>query len=271
MRQPYHFLLFCQIHYKIQTNDTRLENTKTDENIICYVSQQKGFIKYINKKEIKKSTNNYKLITARANGGNGCFGNSFVGKPNEVHTKSYISFNLTTENEALSLLSYMKCKLPNFMLSLRKISQDISESTCKWIPLPELNKEWNDEEVYKYFKLSEEEIKLVKDTKVIGYNDIKQINENEPKIIKDGRKQYYLINEKLFKVKKDKSQGELFGSYIDGKIIEGIKNNDELVDEPIIEVKKKKSIKKPTKEDNDELVNEPIIEVKKKILIVKKS
>jgi site-specific DNA-methyltransferase (adenine-specific) len=213
-----------QDFYKIQTNDTRLENTKTDENIICYVSQQKGFIKYINKKEIKKSTNNYKLITARANGGNGCFGNSFVGKPNEVHTKSYISFNLTTENEALSLLSYMKCKLPNFMLSLRKISQDISESTCKWIPLPELNKEWNDEEVYKYFKLSEEEIKLVKDTKVIGYNDIKQINENEPKIIKDGRKQYYLVNEKLYKVKKDKSQGELFGRYIDGKIIEGINN-----------------------------------------------
>ena len=65
----------------------------------------------------------------------------------------------------------MKCKLPNFMLSLRKISQDISESTCKWIPLPPLNKEWNNEKVYKYFKLSEDEIKLIKDTKIIGYKD----------------------------------------------------------------------------------------------------
>jgi hypothetical protein len=68
------------------------------------------------------------------------------------------------------------------LLSLRKISQNISSDTCKWIPLPELNKEWNDDEVYKYFKLSEEEIKLVKETKVSGYNDIKHINENEPKI-----------------------------------------------------------------------------------------
>ena len=106
------------------------------------------------------------------------------------------------------------------MLSLRKMSQHCNELTCKWIPLVPLNKEWNDEEVYKYFKLSEDEIKLIKETKISGYNDIKPINENEPKIIKDGRKQYYLIGDKLYKIKKDKSQGYIFGSYIDGKIIE---------------------------------------------------
>jgi hypothetical protein len=66
----------------------------------------------------------------------------------------------------------MKCKLPNFMLGLRKISQHISKSTCKWIPLVPLNKEWNDDEVYKYFKLSEEDIKLVKETKINGYKSI---------------------------------------------------------------------------------------------------
>jgi predicted RecB family nuclease len=107
------------------------------------------------------------------------------------------------------------------MLSLRKSSQDISESTCKWIPLPPLNKEWNDEDIYKYFKLSENEIKLVKETKVVGYKDLIE-NINEPKIIKDGRKQYYLIDTKLYKVKKDKSRGDLFGTYIDNKIIEDI-------------------------------------------------
>ena len=67
----------------------------------------------------------------------------------------------------------MKCKLPNLLLSLRKSSQDISETTCKWIPLPPLNKEWNDEEVYKHFKLSENEIKLIKETTISGYKDIK--------------------------------------------------------------------------------------------------
>jgi hypothetical protein len=63
----------------------------------------------------------------------------------------------------------MKCKLPNLLLSIRKSSQDISEATCKWIPLPPLNKEWNDNEVYKYFKLTPEEIKLVNETDIKGY------------------------------------------------------------------------------------------------------
>jgi hypothetical protein len=51
-------------------------------------------------------------------------------------------------------------------------------------------------------------------------NDISPMDENEPMIIKDGRKQYYLINQKLYKVKKDKSQGKLFGSYENDIIIE---------------------------------------------------
>ena len=188
------------------------------------MSQQKGFIKYIDKKFIKKEYNFFKIITPKASfSGSSGFGNTFIGTTNEVHSGSYISFKVSNENEAKSLLSYIKCKLPNFMLSLRKISHNLCEDTCKWIPLVPLNKEWNDEEVYKYFKLSEDEIKLIKETKISGYNDVKPINENEPKIIKAGHKQYYLINNKLYKVKKDKTQGDLVGIYKDGKIIEDIK------------------------------------------------
>ncbi|ARF10351.1 putative site-specific DNA-methyltransferase [Hokovirus HKV1] len=160
-----------QDYYKIQTNDKRLVNDYVNNTIKCYVSQQKGFIKYIDKKEIKKLYNDYKVITARANGKNKCFGNTFIGNPNKVHSKSYISFNLKSEIEAKSLLSYLKCKLPNFMLSLRKITQDISESTCKWIPLVPLDREWTDDDIHKYFKLTEDEIKLIKETKIIGYKE----------------------------------------------------------------------------------------------------
>ena len=162
-----------QDYYKIQTNDTRLKFEPTKDTIVCYVSQQKGFEKYIEKIEIKKNTTKWKVITARAaHEHKSGFGNTFIGNPNEVHTKSYISFNVNSEEEAKSLLSYMRCKLPNFMLSLRKNSQDISESTCKWIPLPPLNKEWTDDEVYQHFKLSEEDIKLINDTNIVGYKSI---------------------------------------------------------------------------------------------------
>lgn len=162
--------LYLGRYFGIESNDKRL----TDDNSLlkCYVSQQKGFIKYIDKKEIKKEYNFYKVITARAAfEANSGFGNTFIGNIDEIHTGSYLSFKVSTEKEAKSLLSYMKCKLPNFMLSLRKLSQDIKENTCVWIPLPALDKEWTDDEVYKYFKLSLEEIQLIKNTKLAGYKD----------------------------------------------------------------------------------------------------
>ena len=93
----------------------------------------------------------------------------FIGNTNEIHTGSYISFKVNNENEANSLLSYLKCRLPNFMLSLRKISQHTSSSTCKWIPLIPLDRIWTDGQIYDYFKLTDEEINLIETTKIIGY------------------------------------------------------------------------------------------------------
>ncbi len=57
------------------------------------------------------------------------------------------------------------------MLFLRKISQDISENTIKWIPLPPLNVIWDDNKLYKYFNLDDKEIELIKNTKINGFKE----------------------------------------------------------------------------------------------------
>lgn len=168
-------LFIGQSYSGVTSNDNRLSDKNTDTTLLCYVSQQKGFIKYVEKNKITKGRNfnKWKVITTEASfSANSGFGNMFIGKPNEICSQSYIVFETGSQQEATSLLSYMKCKLPNFMLSLRKISQHISEATCKWIPLPPLNKIWNDDDVYKYFKLSQEDIKLINDTKIKGYKDL---------------------------------------------------------------------------------------------------
>ena len=53
------------------------------------------------------------------------------------------------------MLSYLDTKFANYMLSIRKISQDISENTCKWIPLVPLDREWSDDKVCEYLKLDQ--------------------------------------------------------------------------------------------------------------------
>ncbi len=198
--------------YGIETNDTRLSNEMKDGFIKCYIAQGKGFIKYIDKNSIKRSeVKKYKVVTARANGSKGEFGNSFIALPDEVHSGSYISFVVNSQQEAESLLSYIRCKLPNFYLSLRKKSQDISDSTCMWIPLPPLDKIWNDKDVYDYFGITENELKIIAKNTI----ETSSITNIEYPIIKDGRKKMYLIENKLYKVKMNKSVGEFVKDYVE--------------------------------------------------------
>ena len=168
-------------YYGIGLTDKRLTTENKKDYIKCYISKIKGFINYVEKSTIDaKKLINYKVITVTAStANNDCFGNMFIGEQTDVHSESYISFNVNTKKEARSLLSYLQTRFANFLLKLRKITHNISENTCKWIPLPPLNTEWTDEEIYKHFKLSEEEIKLINDTNIIGYkNIIKQTEEN---------------------------------------------------------------------------------------------
>lgn len=162
--------IFNGRYFNIETNSKLLNDD--DKNIKCYISQNKGFIKYVKKSDIKPEYNFWKVITPT-----GChkaysgFGELYIAKPNEIHSTSYVHFQIKNEEEAKSLHSYLQCKLPNLMLSLRKNSQLISKNTCKWIPLLPLNEDWNDEKVYAYFKLSKNDIKLINETKINGYED----------------------------------------------------------------------------------------------------
>jgi len=153
-----------QSYSGITTNDSRLSKVKVDDSYIkCYVSQVNGLEKWIKRTDVKQSVdlNKWKVITARANGSYPRFGNKFLGKNNEVCNQSYIVFELNSEIEAKSLLSYISTKFANCLLSFRKITQDLKPDTCKWIPLVPFDREWTDDQLFDYFNLSEEERNII--------------------------------------------------------------------------------------------------------------
>jgi len=151
--------------HKVRTNGklNGVEVLSDDASLTkCYVSQQKGFIKYINQSNVTNPSPSWKVLTvAAAHGAGSGFGNTFVAQPTDIHTDSYVSFNAPSKKEAESLMSYLKTKLPNRLLGLRKPSQHVNEKTCEWIPLPPLDREWNDDSVNTYYELTEEEIALL--------------------------------------------------------------------------------------------------------------
>jgi site-specific DNA-methyltransferase (adenine-specific) len=145
--------LYMGRYFGVETNDKRF---KDNGKIKCYVStlKSKDRCKYIDDYTFNETNTFWKVITPRAAfGAFSGFGTKFIGNPNEIHTGSYISFRVNNEEEAKSLLSYLDTKFANYMLSIRKISQDISENTCKWIPLVPLDRIWTDEKVCEYLKI----------------------------------------------------------------------------------------------------------------------
>lgn len=153
--------LYMGQFFEYITNDKRL---KKEGRTKCYISllKSKDRIAYVDDFVALKNNTFWKVITTRAafKAFSG-FGVKFIGRPDEIHTGSYISFRVESEDEAKSLLSYFETKFANLMLSVRKISQDISKKTCMWIPLVPLDRIWDDAQIYEYFNFSGELIKII--------------------------------------------------------------------------------------------------------------
>ena len=144
--------------FKYRTNDKRLKDVGS---IKCYVSmlKSKDRCKFIDEYDFTENNTFWKVLTSRATlGAYSGFGNFICAMPNDIFTDSYIAFKVKNEDEGQSLISYLKCKLPNYMLSIRKISQDINENVCKWVPLVPLDREWNDKLVFDYFNINADEL-----------------------------------------------------------------------------------------------------------------
>lgn len=151
-----------QSFYGFPGNESLYTKDKKNNDIKVYVSKAKGFEMWVNKTLIcEDKLNGYKVFTPSANGNNPKFGNKILGKPNEVASKSYMVLLVNSESEGNSLISYMNTKFCNFFLSLRKTTQNMKPDTLRWIPLVPFDREWTDNELYRYFNLNQDEINLI--------------------------------------------------------------------------------------------------------------
>ena len=165
--------LYCSQGTFLNSN-TEKEINDDESGVVCYVSLKKGFKKYISQNNISKKENYWKVITpVAAYTGPSGFSRLCVSTDKEVHSRSYISFRVNNEEEAYNLLSYMKCKLVHVLLSLRKQTHCMThKNVFIWIPLPPLDQNWNNEKIYKYFKLDNNDIKFIENIKLNGCYEI---------------------------------------------------------------------------------------------------
>jgi hypothetical protein len=122
---------------------------------------------------------------------------------------------ILVDNEEIGekIVSYLNTNIIKFMIKASKWSNFETSKEIFWsMPFPNELKIINNDTINKYFELTENEINIINDSS-------NKINNNY-NVIEYKQRNYYLIDDKLYKIKKDKSKGEYYCDYIDEKIIE---------------------------------------------------
>lgn len=156
-------------YYK--TNMYKKDKLKIKNSVMCYAKNKEiGYVELSDIPSNHDCIDKWKVYIPRANNIgtelNDDNLNSFVGEPGTICTESFLmigcELNLTKEM-AKNLSSYLKTKFVRFMHSLAKTSQDATSKTWRFVPIQDFTKPWTDEELYKKYNLSDEEIKYIED------------------------------------------------------------------------------------------------------------
>ena len=139
-----------------------------DHNVkVYYLEKNKRQTAYISKHDIKKNShdiNKYKVFLPKASGtGNDSYvlGNPILAPTNSVCSQTFVYAAFTNEKEAINFISYIKTKFVRILIASVKLTQDCLSGVFRFVPLQDFSKPWTDEELYKKYGLTEEEIAFI--------------------------------------------------------------------------------------------------------------
>ena len=134
-----------------------------------------GGITYVSKEDVTRHQewiNKYKVIFSKATcehagtpdktGRYRVFSTMRILLPKEICTQSYLVGGVFENNNvAENYVSYLKTAFVRALMLPTLSSQDISADKFQFVPLQDFSKPWTDEELYKKYGLTDEEIKFI--------------------------------------------------------------------------------------------------------------
>ena len=162
-----------RLPFGIPSNFENYSTIKTAEkDIVLYRSDRSNSEKivYIGKEHIYKNfewKDRIKVLVSKASPGGDEYPHSIISTPilaekNSVCTETYLIVDFVkNENEGINLISYMKTHFFRFLMSLVKNTQNISKNVFQFVPIQDFSKPWTDEELYKKYNLTQEEIDFI--------------------------------------------------------------------------------------------------------------
>ncbi len=162
-------IVYSQKPYGFRTNFT---NFIDSGKIKIYTKKSKRGYEYITEEQITKNKDDlgkWKLVTSRStsvpeedNGQVLRMSQTFIVEPQAVVTESYIVV-CVSENKKIveNCFSYLKTMFFRLLCQITIVSPDVSQRTFTLVPLQDFSKPWTDEELYKKYGLTDEEIQFI--------------------------------------------------------------------------------------------------------------
>jgi hypothetical protein len=89
-------------------------------------------------------------------------GEPVVAEPETACTETYLVIGTCdTEVEARNLAAYMRTRFVRFLVSLRKITQNITRDSYKFVPFLPMNYLWTDEDLYKRYGVTSDQVAFI--------------------------------------------------------------------------------------------------------------
>ena len=138
--------------------------------ILLYANQS---IKWVDQSEIKihqEWIDKWKVLTTAVQGTSSAIETRFlsspiIAKPRSACTETYVVAGVFESNEeAVSFASFLRCRLPRFLIALRKVTQHATRDVFAFVPDLTYDHEWTDAELYERYGLTDEEIAFVEST-----------------------------------------------------------------------------------------------------------
>lgn len=127
--------------------------------------------KWISESQIPKNKATkdvFKVYIPAANGSNTIIlGKPFIGEKNSVCSQTYLVIGYDpikhnfSEQECKNIITYIQTRFFRYLVSIKKKTQNGPRGVYQFVPMQDFSKSWTDEELYKKYNLSDEEISFI--------------------------------------------------------------------------------------------------------------
>ena len=173
---------FFTTKHKLTSSWKGFKNEEDTEHIIKYYYSEKGKrdIGYISPKDIDKNIDaiKYNKVFIPAAGGTGndqlILGSPIISEGESACSQTYLAIgynNTLNKNECINVTTYLKTKFLRYLVSILKKTQNGPKKVYQFVPMQDFTNQsdidWNknvediDKQLYKKYKLNEEEIKYI--------------------------------------------------------------------------------------------------------------